>query len=101
MKTQFKYLAHRNGATEVCDSGLRVIDVLGWYKVGESPEWIAEEFDLPIAAVFEALAYAHEYPAEIEAIRAKDAAAVEQVKKEWDERLGGRFDELMRGIPVP
>ncbi|HEX6512521.1 MAG TPA: DUF433 domain-containing protein [Chloroflexota bacterium] len=101
MKTQFKYLARRNGATEVMDSGMRVIDVLGWYNVGETPEAIAEDFELPIAAVFEALAYAHEYPEEIDAIRARDAAAVAEMKEEWNELLGGRFDELMRGIPVP
>lgn len=101
MKTQFKYLTSRNGATEVSDSGLRAIDVLGWYKVGETAETSAEEFELPIAAVFEALAYAHEHPEEIEAIRAADAEAVKEVMKYWDQRLGGRFDELMRGTPVP
>jgi len=87
---RFKYLNEKNGATEVLDSGLRVIDVLGWYEVGETPEAIAEDFGLPLAAVFEALAYANEYPQEIKAIRERDEAALATLKSEISERLGGR-----------
>ncbi|HVA23581.1 MAG TPA: DUF433 domain-containing protein [Chloroflexota bacterium] len=87
---RYKYLNEKNGATEVLDSGLRVIDVLGWYEVGETPEAIAEDFSLPLAAVFEALAYANEYPEEIAAIRDRDAAALKRIGFEMNKRLSGR-----------
>jgi uncharacterized protein (DUF433 family) len=68
-----------NGATEIAGTGLRVYTVLGLYETGDSPEYIAEEYDVPLAAVFECLAYASDHPDEMEAIRRGDEAAERQI----------------------
>jgi len=98
---RFKYLKAKNGSTEILDSGLRVIDVLGWYEVGEAPEAIASDFGIPLAAVFEALAYAHERGGELQMIRDRDAVALGRVRRQTDMLLGGRLDALTLGTPVP
>lgn len=63
------------GGTEIASRGVRVYTILGYQRSGEAPEAIAEDYDLPIAAVYEALAYAADHPAEMEAIERKDEAA--------------------------
>lgn len=57
-----------NGDTAIVGSGLRVYTILGEYEMGRSAETIADQHDIPIAAVYEALAYAAEHPEEMEAI---------------------------------
>ena len=43
--------------------------------MGESAESLAESRDLPLAAVFEALAYAYDHPDEMDKIRTADEEA--------------------------
>ncbi len=43
--------------------------------MGESAECLARDRDLPLPAVFEALAYAHEHPGEMDEIRRRDEEA--------------------------
>ena len=79
MTLTFSYLtAASNGDTEISGSGLRVYTVLNLYETGDSAEYIADAYGVPIAAVYEALAYAAEHPAEMEAIRRADRAAEKQ-----------------------
>jgi len=58
---------------------IRVYDVLGYTHEGNSPGEIAEDYDLALAAVYEALAYAEEHPDEMAAIRAREDAAEQEV----------------------
>jgi uncharacterized protein (DUF433 family) len=70
-----------DGDTEIAGTGLRVYTVLGLYEMSDSPEYIAEEYDVPIAAVHEALAYAADHPDEMEAI---SRAALEAERRMLD-----------------
>ena len=70
MAITFQHLVQApDGDTKIAGTGIRVYTILGVYEVGETPEYIAEQRDLPIAAVFEALAYGFEHPDEMEAMR--------------------------------
>lgn len=90
MTRVFQHLTNAyNGATEIAGTGLRVYTVLGMYEMGDSAEYIAQEAGVPIAAVFEALAYAYEHPDEMDAIRRADEAA----HQEW---LSGQPEHLRR-----
>ena len=52
----------------VAGTGVSVHRLVGWYKLGMSPEEIAENFGhLTLAQVYAALAYYHANPEEIEA----------------------------------
>jgi len=88
MAIMFQHLAQAaNGDTEITGTGVRVYTILGLYEVGEAPEYIAEQRDLPLAAVYEALAYAAEHPEEMEAIRRADEAAAQQLLNTLPEDL--------------
>src|SRR5438552_2798546 len=76
-----------DGDTEIAGRGLRVYTVLGLYEMGDSAERIADGYDLPVAAVFEALAYAANHPDEMDAIRRADEAADERLLNELPEQL--------------
>ena len=63
----------RNGQPRIAGTGVTVRRIVGWYKLGLSPEEIAEEFGhLTLAQVHAALAYYHANQAEIEAIIAAE-----------------------------
>lgn len=79
-----------NGDTAIVGSGLRVYTILGEYEMGRSVETIADQHDIPIAAVYEALAYAAEHPEEMEAIRRADDEA--------DRRMTARLPQHLRQI---
>jgi uncharacterized protein (DUF433 family) len=79
-----------NGDTAIVGSGLRVYTILGEYEMGRSAEDIAEGHDIPIAAVYEALAYAADHPDEMEAIARADDEA--------DRRITARLPEHLRQI---
>ena len=100
METRFKYLALTHGEMKVAGSGLSVFNVLGSYSTGDKPEDIASAYEIPLAAVFEALAYACENADEMAATRTRNEQALSELKAEWNGRLGGRLDELLRGSPV-
>ena|SRR5579862_2847047 len=76
MTLTFQYLApDQHGDMAIAGRRLRVYTILGEYEMGMSAETIADEYDIPVAAVYEALAYAAEHPDEMEAItRADDEA---------------------------
>jgi len=57
----------RGGRPIVAGSGVTVRTVIGYYKLGFSPEETADQMDLDLASVYAALAYYHLNQDEIEA----------------------------------
>lgn len=72
----------RGGRPRIAGTGVTVQRVVGWYKLGLSPEEIAERIGhLNLAQVYAALTYYHANREEIEAALAAEeteAAALEQ-----------------------
>lgn len=77
MTLTFRYLAKKAGSDDMAIAGtsVRVYTLQCAYEMGESAEYIAENRDLPLPAVFEALAYAYEHPDEMDEIRRRDEEA--------------------------
>jgi uncharacterized protein (DUF433 family) len=97
MAILFQHLTRAsNGDTEISGKGLRVYTVLGLYEAGDSPEYIADEYDVPIAAVYEALAYAADHPSEMEAIRLADEAAEQRMLMQLPDRLRRDVERIRR-----
>lgn len=71
----------RGGRPIVAGTGIAVRTVVGHYKLGLTPEEIADEMSLELAGVYAALAYYHLNKAEIEADIAANSEAV--VMKEY------------------
>ena len=66
----------RGGRPRISGTGVTVQRIVGWYKLGLSPEEIADQFGhLSLAQVHAALAYYHANRQEIEAAIAEDEAA--------------------------
>lgn len=66
----------RGGRPRIAGTGVTVQRVVGWYKLGLTPEKIAERIGhLSLAQVHAALTYYHANRDEIEAAIAADAAA--------------------------
>ena len=74
----------RGGRPKIAGTGLTVRRIVGWYKMGLSPEEIVLEYPhLTLAQVHAALAYYHANREEIEAdIAQEEAAAVH-----WEHEL--------------
>jgi uncharacterized protein (DUF433 family) len=88
MPIMFQHLVKAaNGDTEIASRGLRVYTILGLYETGDSAEYIADEYDVPVAAVYEALAYAADHKEEMEAIRRADEAADDLMLSRLPEHL--------------
>src|SRR5213592_475855 len=72
------------GRPKIAGTGLTVRRIVGWYKMGMSPEEIALEYPhLTLAQVHAALAYYHANRAEIET----DIAQVEAAAVHWEHQL--------------
>jgi len=73
----------RAGRPKIAGTGVTVMRVAGWYKMGLTPEEIATQFGhLSLAQVHAALAYYHANPGEIEADLAAEEAFGEKVDRE-------------------
>jgi len=95
MAIAFQHLVKMpNGDTEILRRGIRVYTILGLKESGDTPEEIAEDFGLPLGAVYEALAYAADHTEEMEAIRRGEAAIEREILMRIPE-------ELRRGIDIP
>lgn len=80
MAIAFRHLVKTGkGDTEIVGTGLRVYTVYSLYEMGDTPERIADGYDVPLAAVMEALAYAVDNPDEMEAIYQADKKAEQRV----------------------
>jgi uncharacterized protein (DUF433 family) len=86
-----------NGDTAIVGSGLRVYTILGEYEMGRSAEAIADGHDVPVAAVYEALAYAADHPEEMEAISIADDEADRRMTAQLPEHLGQIAEEIRAG----
>jgi uncharacterized protein (DUF433 family) len=73
----------RGGRPRIVGTGVTVQRVVGWYKLGFSPEEIAEEFGhLTLAQVHAALAYYHANREEIESAIADDEAEADRLAQQ-------------------
>src|SRR5947208_14944713 len=74
----------RGGRPKIAGTGLTVRRIVGWYKMGMTPEEIALEYPhLTLAQVHAALAYYHANREEIEA----DIAQEEAAAAHWEQQL--------------
>jgi len=83
-----------DGTTEIAHRGVPVYTILSLQEAGDAPDAIADAYNLPLGAVYEALAYAADHPEEMEAIRQAELA----IQREILTRIP---EELRRGIPIP
>jgi uncharacterized protein (DUF433 family) len=76
--------AVRGGRPKIAGTGLTVARIVGWYKMGMTPEEIALEYPhLTLAQVHAALAYYHANREEIEV----DIAGEEAAAADWERQL--------------
>jgi len=74
----------KHGRPHIAGTGLTVHRIAIWYKLGHSPEEIANQYPhLNAAQVYAALAYYHANQAEIEAEIAEDEAEAERLEREY------------------
>lgn len=70
----------RGGRPRIAGTGVTVRRIVGWYKLGLSPEEISDRIEhLTLAQVYAALAYYHANQQEIEADIADEEAKVIQL----------------------
>ena len=73
----------REGQPRIAGTGVTVHRIVGWYKLGLSPEEIADEFGhLTLAQVYAALTYYHANRAEIEAAIAAEEETAKQLEQQ-------------------
>lgn len=79
----------RGGRPRIAGTGVTVQRIVGWYKLGLSPEEIAEELGhLTLAQVHAALAYYHANREEIESAIATDETEAERLAREHRQTPG-------------
>ena len=73
----------RRGYPRIAGTGVTVLRVVGWYKLGLAPEEIADRFGhLTLAQVHAALAYYHANQAALEKIMLEEEANADQLESE-------------------
>ncbi len=81
----------RGGRPRIAGTGVTVRRIVGWYKLGLTPEEIADEIDhLTLAQVHAALAYYHANREEIEADLAAEEAEIERLERQYLQTTGGQ-----------
>ena len=81
----------RGGRPCIAGTGVTVQRIAGWYKLGLSPEEIAEEVGhLTLAQVHAALAYYHANREEIESAIAADEAEADRLAEQHYQTVGSR-----------
>jgi uncharacterized protein (DUF433 family) len=79
--------AIRAGRPKIAGTGVTVMRVAAWYKMGLTPEEIATQYGhLSLAQVHAALAYYHANPEEIEADLAQEEAFAASVDRDSEHR---------------
>ena len=67
--------APRGGRPQIAGTGVSVQRIVGWYKMGQTPEEIADQYGhLSLAQVYAALAYYHANRDQIEGYLAQEEA---------------------------
>ena len=88
MAIAFKHLTKRaDGRTHIVGRRLTPYDMLCQYELGLDPEKLAEEYDLSMAEVYEALAYAFDHSDEMAALREYNRSAARDSLKYVPEHL--------------
>ena len=72
----------RGGRPHVAGTGITVMRIAGWYKLGYTPEKIAEQIRLSLAQVYAALAYYHANREAIDADLEVEAAEYDRLMHE-------------------
>ncbi len=72
----------RGGNPCVAGTGITVIRIAGWYRLGWSPEKIADQIELSCAQVYAALAYYHANRETIDAELDHEAAEYDRLAAE-------------------
>jgi uncharacterized protein (DUF433 family) len=80
----------RGGRPRVAGTGMTVMRIAGWYKLGFTPEEISRKIDLSLAQIYAALAYYH---ANREAIDADLDAEAAEYDRAWMEHKLKRAQE--------
>lgn len=81
----------RGGEPRIADTGVTVKRVVGWYKLGLSPEEIADEFGhLTLAQVYAALTYYHANRDEIEAALVDEEETARQFEQQHGQASGDK-----------
>lgn len=81
----------RGGRPKIAGTGLTVRRIVGWYKIGMSPEEIALEYShLTLAQVHAALAYYHANRDEIEVDIAQDEASAVHWERQFTDHSKAR-----------
>jgi uncharacterized protein (DUF433 family) len=75
MAIQFRHLEHQDGVTRIAGHRMRAFDIFDIQRHGAAPDQIAEEYALPLGAVYEALAYAFDHPVEMASLEQRDRDA--------------------------
>ncbi|MGA3025337.1 MAG: DUF433 domain-containing protein [Bryobacteraceae bacterium] len=79
--------AIRAGRPKIAGTGVTVMRVAGWYKMGLTPEEIATQYGhLTLAQVHAALAYYHANTEEIEADLAQEEAFADRADRDSEPR---------------
>ncbi len=85
----------RGGRPIIAGTGVTVRTIVGYYKLGYTPEETAMEMALDLAGVYAALAYYHLNRAEIEADMV--ANSEEAIKQKFGDPPGGRTNSTLSG----
>jgi uncharacterized protein (DUF433 family) len=81
----------REGRPRIAGTGVTVQRVVGWYKLGLTPEQIADEVGhLSLAQVYAALAYYHANRDEIEATITAEEETADRLAREHDQGGSGQ-----------
>ena len=79
----------RDGRPRIAGTGVTVQRIVGWYKLGLTPEEIAAEYGhLTLAQVHAALAYYHANREEMESAIAADEAEADDLAQQYQQATG-------------
>ncbi|MGH9752018.1 MAG: DUF433 domain-containing protein [Blastocatellia bacterium] len=81
----------RGGRPRVAGTGMTVMRIAGWYKLGFTPEEISRKIELSLAQIYAALTYYH---ANREAIDADLDAEAAEYDRAWMEHKLKRAEEV-------
>lgn len=81
----------RGGRPRIAGTSVTVQRIVGWYKLGLTPEQIADEFGhLSLAQVYAALAFYHANRVEIEAAIAAEEETADRLERKHYQGAGGQ-----------
>src|SRR5262245_34787890 len=88
----------RGGRPRIADTRISVADIVLMYlRLGQSLEEIAGKYDLPLAAVYAAMAYYYDHQAEVDRSIADDRAFAEAFRQNHPSVLQAKLQALKHG----